>query len=59
MTNATLTAELAALHRKRARRTDQPGFAANVAEIDARIAVIEAQLAEPPPAEDDTPAGDE
>lgn len=57
MTKA-LTDELAALRRKRTRRTDQPGFAANVAQIDARIAVIEAELASTP-TEDDAPAGDE
>jgi hypothetical protein len=46
---AALEAELADLQRKLAKRQDEPGFAANVAAIKARIAVIEFLLN--PPAE--------
>jgi phosphopentomutase len=43
---AALQAELTKLKAKANARRDQPGYAANVAAIDARIAEIEAQLAE-------------
>ena len=45
--SADLQAELAILQRKLTKRRDQPGFAANAAAIEARIAEIEALLAEP------------
>lgn len=40
-----LETEMSDLQRKLAKRKDQPGFAANAAEIEARIAEIEALLA--------------
>ena len=43
---AALEAELATLQRKAAKRRDQGGYASNVAAIDARIAEIEALLAD-------------
>jgi hypothetical protein len=46
MTDEDLAAELAALRRKLEKRKDQPGFAANAAAIEARIAEIEAELAQ-------------
>lgn len=42
---AALTAERAALIRKASKRRDEPGFAVNVAAIDARVAEIDAALA--------------
>lgn len=42
----TLKAELALLRRKAERRRDMPGYSANVADLDARIAEIEARLAQ-------------
>lgn len=50
MTEADRTAlrdELTALKRKLSVRNDQPGFAQNCIDLAARIAEIEAQLAEP------------
>lgn len=41
-----LEAELTRLKAKANARRDQPGFAVNCAAIDARIAEVEAQLAE-------------
>lgn len=43
---AQLEAELATLRRKAEARRSQPGFAANVIEVDQRVAEIEAALAE-------------
>ena len=40
-----LETQLADLKRKLAKREDQPGFAANVAEIRVAIAALEAELA--------------
>lgn len=42
---AALETELAQLRRKADKRRDEPGFAANVVAIDARVAEIQAQLA--------------
>lgn len=42
---AAKQAQLADLRRKRAKRKDEPGFAANVAELEQRIAQLEAELA--------------
>lgn len=42
-----LEAEVARLQAKLRARKDQPGFAANVAELRARIAELQAQLAQP------------
>lgn len=42
-----LETELANLQRKLTKRKDEPGFAANAAAIEARIAVIEKLLKEP------------
>lgn len=42
---AALEAELALRQRQANARRDQPGFAENVAALEARIAVIEAELA--------------
>lgn len=44
---AALEAELIDLKRKVKKRRDMPGMAANVAALDARIAEIEALLADP------------
>jgi phosphopentomutase len=46
---AKLETEIVTLKAKASARRDQPGFAANVAAIDARIADIEAELASPDP----------
>lgn len=43
---AAKAAQLADLRRKLAKRTDEPGFAANVADLEAKIASLEAELAE-------------
>ena len=43
---AAKQAQLADLRRKHAKRKDEPGFAANVAELEQRIAQLEAELAE-------------
>lgn len=43
---AALETERADLARKVAKRRDQGGFAQNVIDIDARIAAIDAELAE-------------
>lgn len=64
---AALEAELAVLRRKVDKRRDEPGFAANVRALDARIAEIEALLAvvepvepEPePPVEEPEPTPEE
>lgn len=45
---AALEAELVVLRRKLEKRRDEPGFAANCAAIEARIAVVEAELAGDP-----------
>lgn len=42
---ARLEAELTDLTRTAKKRRDEPGFAQNVADMDRRIAVIEAELA--------------
>ena len=42
---AAKQAQLADLRRKHAKRKDEPGFAANVAELEQRIAQLEAELA--------------
>lgn len=42
---ATLTAERADLARKADKRRDEPGFAENVREIEARVAEIDAEMA--------------
>lgn len=44
---AALQAELADLQRKLSKRKDQPGFAVNSAQMEARIAEIEAALSKP------------
>jgi hypothetical protein len=46
MDEAEIRAALAELRRKLAKREDQPGFAANAAALKARIAQLEAMLAE-------------
>lgn len=43
---AALEAELAVRQRQANTRRDQPGFAENVAKLDARIAEIEKELSE-------------
>lgn len=40
-----IKAEIANLERVRAKRAGKPGFSANVAEIDARLADLNAELA--------------
>lgn len=44
---AALEAELTQVQAKAAIRRDQPGFAQNVVQCDARIAEIEVELAQP------------
>lgn len=44
-TRAELEAKLAEFKRKADKRRNEPGFAANVAELDSWIAEIEAELA--------------
>lgn len=62
MIEAERDALLADLRRKLAKRTGEPGFAANVRDLEARIAELEAmtfeQPVEPEPAED-LPEGEE
>lgn len=41
---AAKQAKLADLRRKLEKRTDEPGFAANVAELEQRIAQLEGEL---------------
>lgn len=42
---AAKQAQLEDLRRKHAKRKDEPGFASNVAELEQRIAQLEAELA--------------
>ena len=49
MTAAERDALVADLRRKLSKRRDEPGFAANVRDIEAKIAELEAMTFEPPP----------
>lgn len=44
---AAKATQLADLRRKLAKRTDEPGFAANVADLEVKIAQLQAQLEAP------------
>ena len=49
MTAAERDALVADLRRKSSKRRDEPGFAANVRDIEAKIAELEAMTFESPP----------
>lgn len=49
MTAAERDAQVADLRRKLEKRRDVPGFAANVRDIEAKLAELEAMTFEPPP----------